>query len=45
MGHVAYFLDEDIETLSEVNGLSVGVLQAARLQARTAAAGKYRGGL
>ena len=43
VGHVAYFLDEDIETLSEVNGLSVGILQTARLQARTAVAGKYRG--
>ena len=26
VGHVAYFLDEDTETLSEVNGLSVGIL-------------------
>ena len=43
VGHIMYFLDKDIETLSKVNSLSIGILQTARLQARTAAVGRYRG--
>ena len=41
--HVAGFLDEDIKTLAEVNGLSAGILKTARAQARAAAAGKCEG--
>ena len=43
VGHVVGFLDKDIKTLAKVNGLSVGILQTGRSQARTAVAGVYRG--
>jgi hypothetical protein len=41
--HVTWLLDADIEPLAKMKGLSFGLFETAHEQARTAAAGKYKG--
>ena len=43
IGHIVWFYNRDIKTLAEVKSLSVGLLKATRVHARTATTGKYEG--